>query len=138
MILGSAESLPWPDKYFDVVLSINTAHNLSEEKCRQAIREMTRVGKDKKKMLISVDAYRNEQEKERMKDWVLTAETVKSVAKAFDKDIRIKFTPKNMNQKYITFKIKVDFNGIFNFKPDYSFEEGIKEFIAWYKNYYKI
>jgi len=79
IILGSAESLPWPDKYFDVVLSINTAHNLSEEKCKQAIREMIRVGKDKKKMLISVDAYRNEQEKERMKDWVLTAETVKSV-----------------------------------------------------------
>lgn len=62
------------------------------------------------------------------------AETVKRVAKAFNKNIKIKYTPKIMNQKYITFKIKVDFNGIFNFKPNYSFEEGIKEFGNLLKN----
>jgi len=61
-------------------------------------------------------------------------ETVERVAKAFNKDVNIKYTPKIMNQKYITFKIKVDFNDIFNFKPDYSFEQGIKEFEKELKN----
>lgn len=80
MIEGSADKLPWPDSSFDVVLSINTIHNLPEERCRKAVREMLRVGRDKKKMFIEVDAYRNEEEKQRMKNWVLTAETLKSVS----------------------------------------------------------
>ena len=79
MILESADKLPWADNSFDVVISINTAHNFPEQKCREAIKEMVRVCKDKKKMVISVDAYRTEEERERMNNWVLTAETVKSV-----------------------------------------------------------
>jgi len=78
MIEGSADNLPWPDSSFDILLSINTIHNLPEERCRKAIREMLRVGRNKKKMFIEVDAYRNEAEKERTENWVLTAETMKS------------------------------------------------------------
>ncbi len=62
------------------------------------------------------------------------SETVQKAAKAFNKGIRIMYTPKIMNQKYITFKIEVDFNRIFNFEPDYSFEEGVKEFGNLLKN----
>lgn len=79
LIKGSADKLPWPDNSFDVVLSINTIHNLSEERCREAIREMIRVCKPQGSMFIQVDAYRTAEDKERMLQWVLTAETVKSV-----------------------------------------------------------
>lgn len=61
-------------------------------------------------------------------------ETVQRAAKAFGQDVNIKYIPKIKEQKYITFKIKSDFNDIFNFKPDYSFEEGIREFGQLLKN----
>ena len=55
-------------------------------------------------------------------------QVVSRVAKIFNKNVKIKYTPKIKKQKYITFKIDADFNRIFNFKPKYSFEAGIKEF----------
>jgi SAM-dependent methyltransferase len=61
------------DKQFDLVISINTIHNLKEQECREAVREIQRIGK---KAFIMVDAYRNDDEKQRLSDWVLTAETV--------------------------------------------------------------
>lgn len=79
MIIGSAESLPWPDKSFDAVLSIDTVHNLTEDKIKKSIQEMNRVCKNPRNMFIEVDAFRTPEEEERMKYWVLTAETVKSV-----------------------------------------------------------
>lgn len=75
MVIGSADKLPYADNSFDVVLSINTAHNLELESCKKAIHEMLRVGKDKKKMFIQVDSYRTEEEKERMDAWGLTCLT---------------------------------------------------------------
>jgi len=79
MIIGNAENLPWPDKSFDVVLSIDTTHNLPEDKIKKSIQEMNRVCRNPKSMFIEVDAFRTPEEEERMKHWVLTAETVKSV-----------------------------------------------------------
>jgi len=61
-------------------------------------------------------------------------EVVKRIAKIFNKDVKIKYTPKRENQKYITFSIQTDFNEIFDFKPDYSFEQGIEEFANLLKN----
>jgi len=61
-------------------------------------------------------------------------ETVKRVAKVFGKKIKIKYIPKLEEQKYITFSIKVDFNDVFGFEQDYSFEQGIKEFGEILKN----
>ena len=75
LIIGSAEKLPFPDNSFDVVLSIDTIHNLPRENCAKAIKEMIRICKNKRDMFIKVDAYRNKEEKERMEAWVLTAET---------------------------------------------------------------
>ena len=69
--LASAVSLPFPSKSFDLVLSINTLHNLDENDLILALREITRVSKGP--AFIQVDAYHSELEKNLFMDWVLTA-----------------------------------------------------------------
>ncbi len=71
--VGNATHLPFPDKSFQAVLSINTVHNLGREGCMQALREMERVAPGKG--YVQVDAYRNPAEKQVFIDWVLTAQT---------------------------------------------------------------
>lgn len=83
--VGDAKKLPYQDKSFDLVISINTIHNLALGECKQAIREIQRV--KKKHGFITVDAYRNSEEKKRLEAWNLTALTYMSVAewiKLFD------------------------------------------------------
>jgi ubiquinone/menaquinone biosynthesis C-methylase UbiE len=63
------------DKEFDLVISINTIHNLNEEECRMAVREIQRIGKH---AFIMVDSYRNESDKDRMFKWNIVGETIKS------------------------------------------------------------
>ena len=75
--LGSAEKLPYPDQSFDLVLSINSIHNLPLAECKQALREMERVSRAHK--FITVDAWRTAEEHQRLLDWILTAETYMSV-----------------------------------------------------------
>jgi len=71
--VGNAAELPWPDASFDLVISINTVHNLPPAKCRQALREIMRVSRGR--AFITVDAWRDEAERERMLKWNLTALT---------------------------------------------------------------
>ena len=47
----------------DIVISINTIHNLEKDECAQALREITRVSKE----FFITDAYRSEEEK---KIWI--------------------------------------------------------------------
>jgi SAM-dependent methyltransferase len=75
--VANATELPFPDKSFDVVISINTVHNLERDECAKALQEIERVSRGKS--FITVDAYRNEDEKRRMYDWNLTAKTIMSV-----------------------------------------------------------
>jgi SAM-dependent methyltransferase len=75
--LSNAINVPFPDDSFDVVISINTIHNLSRADCALALKEIQRVSRGK--AFITVDAYRNEKEKERMFAWNLTAKTIMSV-----------------------------------------------------------
>lgn len=75
--VADAKALPFADNAFDVVISINTVHNLVRDECAQALREIERVGRGKS--FITVDAYRNEEEKELMMAWNLTAKTVMHV-----------------------------------------------------------
>ena len=75
---GNAKKLPYPDKSFDLVISINTVHNLPISECKQAIMEIERVSK--KNSFIVVDAYRTSEEKERLEAWNLTAKTYMSVS----------------------------------------------------------
>ena len=71
--LGSAEHLPFPDNSFDVVLAINTLHNLKKAELITALKEMTRLST--KGAFLQVDSYRTPEEKEIFESWVLTAYT---------------------------------------------------------------
>lgn len=75
--VGNAKELPFADKSFDLVISINTVHNLAVEECFQSLREIMRV--TKKHAFITVDAYHTTEEKDRMDMWNLTALTYMSV-----------------------------------------------------------
>ena len=70
--LGSADSLPFPDSSFAAVLSINTIHNLSRDRCKIALREIQRLAPGKG--FVQVDSYRTPEQKEVFESWVLTAE----------------------------------------------------------------
>ena len=85
--IADAKKIPFPDNSFDVVISINTVHNLDRVECAEALREITRVSK--KYSFITVDAYRNDEEKKKMNAWNLTAKTVMSVGdwKLFFKEV---------------------------------------------------
>ena len=72
MRVGNAMKLPYPDKYFDLVLAINTLHNLQLPGLFQALREIQRVGRGGK--FIVMDSYRNEREKVNLMYWQLTCE----------------------------------------------------------------
>ena len=69
---GSADVLPFPDKSFSAVLSINTIHNLSRERCVAALREIQRVGGGR--AFVQVDSYRTPEEAAFFESWVLTAQ----------------------------------------------------------------
>jgi ubiquinone/menaquinone biosynthesis C-methylase UbiE len=75
--VACATKLPFPDKLFDITISINTVHNLEREECAKALQEIERVSR--KGSYITVDAYRNPEEKKRMDAWNLTAKTILSV-----------------------------------------------------------
>lgn len=75
--VASAEKLPYPDKSFDLVISINSVHNLPPEKLKIALREIQRVSRGHS--YITVDAWRNELERVNLFKWVLTAESMMHV-----------------------------------------------------------
>ncbi len=67
---GTAAKLPWPDDHFDLVVSINTLHNLYIYDLWSALLEIERVGRGAK--FICVEAYRSEREKMNLMYWQLT------------------------------------------------------------------
>ena len=69
---GHASELPFKDKEFDLVISLNTLHNLYNFELDKALREIERVAKKK---YIVVESYRNEEEKANLLYWQLTCET---------------------------------------------------------------
>lgn len=71
--LGDCRKLPFPDRSFDAVISINTIHNVERAECIQALREIERVSRGG--AYVQVDSYRNEAERELFLSWVLTAKT---------------------------------------------------------------
>ena len=71
--VGNAAELPFEDNSFDLVISINTVHNLPLPECKRALREIERVSK--KDSFVTMDAWRNETERERLMKWNLTALT---------------------------------------------------------------
>jgi hypothetical protein len=75
--VADAVSLPFPDKSFDVVISINTIHNLARAECAKALKEIQRVAR--RGAFITVDAYADEDQRRRMDAWNLTAKTIMHV-----------------------------------------------------------
>lgn len=71
--VGNAKELPYREDSFDLVVSINTIHNLPLEECKQALREIQRVARQH--AFITVDAWRTEEERERLLKWNITGLT---------------------------------------------------------------
>jgi SAM-dependent methyltransferase len=71
--VGTADALPYGDRSFDLVVSINTVHNLPLSRCIAAIGEMERVARRFK--YLQVDSYRSDEEREKFERWQLTAVT---------------------------------------------------------------
>jgi len=74
--VADATELPFGDDQFDLVIAINTIHNLDREGCIKALREIERVGK--KDSFVMVDGWQNESERRALESWVLTAKTMMS------------------------------------------------------------
>jgi SAM-dependent methyltransferase len=73
LVLGNCRDLPFPDKSFDLVISIATIHNLELDEVKLALREIERVGCAHK--FIKVGAWRNENERIRLNQWNVVANT---------------------------------------------------------------
>lgn len=68
---GSADHLPFPDRSFSAVISINTIHNFDRADAVRAVREVERLAPGRG--FIQVDAYRTPAQRELFMSWVLTA-----------------------------------------------------------------
>ena len=73
LVRGTAHRLPFASAAFDVVLAINVLHNLERAACIEALREITRVGR--RGGYVQVDSWLNEEQRDNLMKWVLTAVT---------------------------------------------------------------
>ncbi len=71
--VGGADKLPYPDRHFDLVVSLTTFHNLKVDALFAALAEAERVGRGGK--YIMIESYRNEREKVNLLYWQLTCES---------------------------------------------------------------
>jgi ubiquinone/menaquinone biosynthesis C-methylase UbiE len=69
--LGTALKLPFPDKSFNAVISLNTIHNFTRSDAIIAMREIERLAPGKG--FVQVDSYRTPEQRELFMSWVLTA-----------------------------------------------------------------
>ena len=68
--VGTASKLPFADRSFDFVFTVNTLHNLYNYELFAALQEIERVGRGPKHIII--ETYRNEREKANLLYWQLT------------------------------------------------------------------
>ena len=72
LTLGNANNLPYKTDEFDLVISLNTLHNLYCFDLINSLKEIERVSKKNK--YICVESYRNEIEKVNLLYWQVTCE----------------------------------------------------------------
>ncbi len=70
---GCASKLKFKNNYFDLVISLNTLHNLYCYDLVKALKEIERVSKKNK--YLCVESYRNEKEKVNLLYWQVTCES---------------------------------------------------------------
>ena len=70
LVLGTAAQLPFASDSFDLVISVNTLHNLYAYDLHAAFTEIERVSTGRS--YVCVEAYRNEREKVNLLYWQLT------------------------------------------------------------------
>lgn len=75
--VGDAKELPFDEKSFDLVISINTIHNLPLADCKLALREIGRVSR--RHSFVVVNAWRTAAERDRLMKWDLATRTYMSV-----------------------------------------------------------
>jgi SAM-dependent methyltransferase len=73
LVRGSAERLPFRTAAFDLVISINTIHNLGRAGCIEALREIERVSR--RHRYVQVDSWLNDEQRDKFERWQLTAAT---------------------------------------------------------------
>ena len=73
LVRGSAERLPFRSAAFDLVIAINTIHNLGRAACIEALREIERVSR--RHRYVQVDSWLNDEQREKFERWQLTAAT---------------------------------------------------------------
>ena len=71
--VGNSKDLPYDNNTFDLVISLNTLHNLYCYDLKQSLKEIERVSKKDK--YICVESYRNEIEKVNLLYWQVTCES---------------------------------------------------------------
>jgi len=71
--IGTCEKLPYPDKYFDFVVSISTIHNVNKSGIERSLKEIMRVSK--KNSFIRVKGYSDLKEKKEINDWNIVAKS---------------------------------------------------------------
>lgn len=69
------DKFPFKNRYFDLVISLNTVHNMTLTGVVNILKEMERVGKNK---YIVTEAYRNFTELFNLQCWALTCEQFNS------------------------------------------------------------
>jgi SAM-dependent methyltransferase len=73
LVRGTASALPFGDHSFDLVVAINSIHNLELDECRQALHEIERVSRQH--AYVQVDSWLNEEQRTNFERWQLTART---------------------------------------------------------------
>lgn len=70
LIQGTAQDLNFEDNSFDLIISLNTLHNLKVFDLKKAIQDIERISKGNS--YIVVESYRNDREEVNMLYWQLT------------------------------------------------------------------
>ena len=76
LIFGYSNDMPFKDRFFDCVISIENACVYPEPECRRVIREIARVSKDNGKYCyVQNDSWRNEEQKRALMRWTFLCKT---------------------------------------------------------------